>query len=239
MCYAPAQFHYLAVKGAPNVWHKDHFQPKSCGLIFVIAAPSGGGKSSTVKALIEEFDGLIPSVSHTTRDRRAYEMDGREYHFVSKASFDTLKADKQFVEVANVFGTHWYGTSKGAIDDAISTGQDVLLDIDWQGARAIKQLYPKRTSTIFLLPPSHDELLKRLRQRGRDNEVTIQARMSEAEAEMSHCHEFDYLVINDHFKDTLSQIKQIIVAERSRYERQADNYRDLLVTLIGGIKEEE
>ena len=219
------------------MWHKAHFQPKSSGLVFVISAPSGGGKSSAVKALVDEFDWLRHSISHTTRDRRAYEVDGREYHFVSKDHFFELKEDHQFVEVANVFGSHWYGTSKAAIETATSDGKNVLFDIDWQGARSIRQLFPKRTVTIFIVPPSKEELLKRLRHRGRENEVTIQQRMAEAEAEMSHCHEFDYLVVNDHFKDALTQIKHIIVAERSRYERQAENYRDLLATLIGGIEE--
>lgn len=214
------------------MWNKEQFRPQSSGIIFVIAAPSGGGKSSLIDALVKKMDGLCKSISHTTRACRPQESDGQHYHFVDEQTFFTMRDQGEFVETANVFGMWWSGTSQQAIRDAVVGGKDVLLDIDWQGAQIIKKLFPEQAETIFLLPPSREELLKRLKKRGREDETAIQARMDEAETEASHCHEFDYLIINDDFDDALRQLQSIIVSARCRYRRQATHYRALVEQML-------
>lgn len=215
------------------MWNKTAFQPKPAGVIFIVASPSGGGKSSLINRLIEDVDGLCKSVSHTTREQRPAETHGEHYHFIEESEFFAMRDNNEFVETASIYGGLWWsGTSKAAIQAAIDAGHDVVLDIDWQGAQAIKALFPDRTVTIFLLPPSREVLLERLRGRGRDDEAAIQARMAEAEAEASHCHEFDYLVINDDFDDALKQLESIVISVRCRYRRQMQHYQGLVMQLL-------
>ena len=214
------------------MWNKEEFRPVSSSIIFVIAAPSGGGKSSLVNALVESMDGLGTSVSHTTRNRRPAEEDGQNYHFVDEDTFFAMRDSDEFIETARVFDAAWYGTSKKAIGMAIADGKDVLLDIDWQGAQVIKALFPAKVETIFLLPPSKEALLQRLRSRNREDEAQIQARMAEAKAEASHCHEFDYLIINDDFDDALRQLSSVIISARCRYRRQATHYQTFINQML-------
>ena len=176
--------------------------------IFIIAAPSGCGKTSLVKSLIEDSNNLSVSVSHTTRKMRQGEIDGKNYHFVSKATFDKMIINKEFVEYAEVFG-NMYGTTKKNIKEKLDRNIDIILEIDWQGARQVRQNIPDAVS-IFILPPSKKALLERLIKRGQDDEVTISKRMENSEREMSHFNEFNYLIINDQFDSALSNLKAII-----------------------------
>ena len=176
--------------------------------IFIIAAPSGCGKTSLVKSLIEDSNNLSVSVSHTTRKMRQGEIDGKNYHFVSKATFDKMIINKEFVEYAEVFG-NMYGTTKKNIKEKLDRNIDIILEIDWQGARQVRKNIPDAVS-IFILPPSKQALYERLINRGQDDEVTISKRMENSEKEMSHFNEFDYLIINDQFDSALSNLKAII-----------------------------
>ncbi|MBE29582.1 guanylate kinase [bacterium] len=176
--------------------------------IFIIAAPSGCGKTSLVKSLIEDSNNLSVSVSHTTRKMRQGEIDGKNYHFVSKATFDKMIINKEFVEYAEVFG-NLYGTTKKNIKEKLDRNIDIILEIDWQGARQVRKNITDAVS-IFILPPSKQALYERLINRGQDDEVTISKRMENSEKEMSHFNEFDYLIINDQFDSALSNLKAII-----------------------------
>tara|TARA_B100001173_G_scaffold221477_1_gene191767 strand:- start:97 stop:723 length:627 start_codon:yes stop_codon:yes gene_type:complete len=176
--------------------------------IFIIAAPSGCGKTSLVKALIEDSNNLSVSVSHTTRKMRKGEIDGKNYHFVSKETFDKMISKKEFVEYAEVFG-NMYGTTKKNIKEKLDSNIDIILEIDWQGARQVRKNIPDAVS-IFILPPSKEALHERLINRGQDDEVTISKRMENSEREMNHFNEFNYLIINDRFDSALSNLKAII-----------------------------
>ena len=176
--------------------------------IFIIAAPSGCGKTSLVKSLIEDSNNLSVSVSHTTRKMRKGEIDGKNYHFVSKETFDKMISNKEFVEYAEVFG-NMYGTTKKNIKEKLDRNIDIILEIDWQGARQVRKNITDAVS-IFILPPSKQALYERLINRGQDDEVTISKRMENSEKEMSHFNEFDYLIINDQFDSALSNLKAII-----------------------------
>ena len=176
--------------------------------IFIIAAPSGCGKTSLVKALIENSDNLSVSVSHTTRKARKGEIDGENYHFASKETFEKMISNKEFVEYAEVFG-NMYGTSKKNIKETLDSNIDIILEIDWQGARQVRENMPNSIS-IFILPPSKNILLQRLKDRGQDDEETISKRMKNSESEMSHYDEFEYLVINDQFDSALNDLMAII-----------------------------
>ncbi|RMH19782.1 MAG: guanylate kinase [Gammaproteobacteria bacterium] len=189
---------------------------RQSGLIFVFAAPSGGGKSSLVKALLERDPNIVLSVSHTTRSPRPGEQDGVHYHFVSPEEFLRKKEKGDFIETAEVFG-NYYGTSRQAILDKTEMGKDVALDIDWQGARQIRQLFPQNSFGIYILPPSMDILEQRLRNRGQDDEETIRYRMQQAEEELSHQDEFDFKVVNDEFEKALQEIQYIV--SRCRMDR--------------------
>lgn len=199
--------------------------------LFVVAAPSGAGKTSLVRALIAEEDGLRLSVSHTTRQPRPGEVDGLHYHFVSHARFDELVAQGAFLEHATVFG-QCYGTTRAAVQADLSNGRDVLLEIDWQGARQVRAILPCRS--IFILPPSREELLRRLRGRGLDSEQVIRTRHAEAHAEISHHAEFDHLVVNDDFDVALADMRAIIRAERLRTPLQRRNHAALIAELLAG-----
>ena len=176
--------------------------------LFIIAAPSGCGKTTLVDALLKNSEDLYLSVTHTTRKPRVGEVDGVNYHFISKADFKKMILNAEFVEHAEVFG-NLYGSSRKKIQENLNKNIDVILEIDWQGARQVKANMPNAIS-IFILPPSKKSLLERLKGRGQDDDETIKNRMSDAENQMKHYDEFDYLVINDIFEDALSNLKTII-----------------------------
>ncbi|GAA0505250.1 guanylate kinase [Tatumella terrea] len=202
------------------------------GTLYIVSAPSGAGKSSLIQALLKTqplYDTQV-SVSHTTRDIRPGEVAGEHYYFVSKDEFRAMIAENAFLEYAEVFG-NYYGTSRKAIEQVLSTGVDVFLDIDWQGAQQIRRQMPESRS-IFVLPPSKDELDRRLRGRGQDSEEIIEKRMAKAVDEMSHYAEYDYLIVNDDFDLALSDLKTIIRAERLRIRRQTARHDALISKLL-------
>ena len=178
------------------------------GRLFVIAAPSGAGKTSLVKALLASEPGLRLSVSHTTRPRRPTEAEGREYHFVSVPQFEQLVARGEFLEHARVFD-NYYGTARSFVAQQLLHGQDVILEIDWQGARLVRQAMPACLS-IFVLPPSRRALAERLARRATDSAEIIARRLGDAAADMTHYREFDYVVVNDDFERTVSELRRII-----------------------------
>ncbi|MGE9553773.1 guanylate kinase [Erwinia amylovora] len=202
------------------------------GTLFIVSAPSGAGKSSLIHALLKTqplYDTQV-SISHTTRGMRPGENHGEHYYFVSHDEFRGMISEDAFLEHAEVFG-NYYGTSRTAIEQVLSTGVDVFLDIDWQGAQQIRQKMPHARS-IFVLPPSKDELDRRLRGRGQDSEEVIAKRMAQAVAEMCHYAEYDYLIVNDDFDLALSDLKTIIRAERLRMGRQKSRHDALISKLL-------
>ncbi|MGA1729995.1 MAG: guanylate kinase [Steroidobacteraceae bacterium] len=178
------------------------------GRLFVIAAPSGAGKTSLVRALMEHHRDLGFSVSFTTRPRRPTEVDGRDYHFVTRERFDQMALDGEFVEHADVFG-HGYGTGRRQVEQALAAGQDLILEIDWQGARQVRERLPEAID-IFILPPSRAALEQRLRGRATDSPAVIARRLSESVAEMRHWAEFRYVVVNDDFTRALADLETIV-----------------------------
>ena len=188
------------------------------GNLFVIAAPSGAGKSSLVKALLSHDTQLRLSVSHTTRAPRGQEQNGREYFFVSPAAFDAMVQAHAFIEWAHVHN-HRYGTSRQAVEDQIVAGEDILLEIDFQGAMQIKQQFPNAV-TMFILPPSWDELRARLEKRGEDSPEVIALRLKNAATEMAQAEKFDFVIINDLFDRALADIQSVVQAQRLRYPTQ-------------------
>ena len=205
--------------------------------LFIIAAPSGCGKTSLVEALIKKTKNLCVSVSHTTRPPRPDEVNGINYYFVSINEFEEMIKNNAFVEHATVFDNH-YGSSTKLINEKLGEGVDVILEIDWQGARQVKENMPNSVS-IFILPPSNEALLGRLKQRAQDDEITINKRMSDAQNQMQHFNEFDYLVINDDFNSALNDLNLIICRPGKASERfslslseQSKKYIKLLKKLI-------
>ncbi len=188
------------------------------GNLFVVAAPSGAGKSSLVKALMELDSQVQPSVSHTTRAPRGQEKHGREYFFVSPQEFDTMVLSDAFVEWAHVHGQR-YGTSKKMIEDRMAQGADVVLEIDYQGAIQIKRMYANAV-LIFILPPSWEELRSRLERRGEDAADVIELRLKNAAEELAQAREFDFVIINEDFERALFDLKAIVHAQRLRYIAQ-------------------
>ena len=188
------------------------------GNIFVVAAPSGAGKSSLVKALMELDTAVQPSVSHTTRAPRGQEKHGREYFFVSQPEFDAMVAADGFVEWAHVHG-HRYGTSKKAIEERVAQGADVILEIDFQGAVQIRRTFVNAV-LIFILPPSWEELRSRLERRGEDSAAVIELRLGNAAEEMARAGEFDFVIINEVFERALFDLKAIVHAQRLRFTAQ-------------------
>jgi len=185
------------------------------GNLFVVAAPSGAGKSSLVKALLELDSHLVVSISHTTRPPRGQEQQGREYHFIDEASFRAKVDRGDFFEWAEVHG-NLYGTSREAVEDRIRSGHDVVLEIDWQGALQIKRLFPNAV-LIFILPPSWDELLQRLHRRGEDGPDVISQRMENARIEVAQARHFDFVIINALFETALFDLKAIVHSQRLKY----------------------
>jgi len=188
------------------------------GNLFVVAAPSGAGKSSLVKALMELDSHVQPSVSHTTRAPRGQEKHGREYFFVSETEFDAMVQANAFVEWAHVHN-HRYGTSKKAIEERMSQGADVILEIDFQGALQIKKVFANAV-TIFILPPSWDELRSRLERRGEDSAQVIEVRLHNAALEMAQVRQFDFVIINELFDRAVFDLKSIVHAQRLKYLAQ-------------------
>ena len=198
--------------------------------LFIVAAPSGCGKTSLVKALIAKTEGLCVSVSHTTRAARPGEVHGKNYFFVSKQEFDQIKKEDGFIESAQVFDNH-YGSAKQTVRDLLESGTDVILEIDWQGARQVKKSFNDAIG-IFILPPSEAALRERLTDRGQDDKSIIDRRMQDAVSEMRHYDEFDYLVINDDFNLALTDLSTIIHSQRFLLSQQTEKYQSLLNSLI-------
>jgi guanylate kinase len=199
------------------------------GNLFVVAAPSGAGKSSLVKALMELDAGVQPSVSHTTRAPRGQEFHGREYFFIDDAQFDEMVATNAFLEWAYVHGNR-YGTSSATIQERISQGMDVVLEIDFQGAIQIKRLFANAV-LIFILPPSWEELRSRLHRRGEDTPEVIETRLANAATEMAQAHEFDFVIINQLFDKALFDLKAIVHAQRLKYASQRTLRSDIFQAL--------
>ena len=198
--------------------------------LFVVAAPSGGGKSSLINALLKLDDGVRLSVSHTTRSPRPGEIDGEHYYFIDEDGFLELIGRQSFLEHAQVFD-HRYGTGREAVERQLSAGYDVILDIDWQGARQIRQSFPACV-TIFIVPPSIDTLRRRLTGRGQDSDEVIRRRMLDAKAEISHWDEFDFLIINDDFDNALEDLQSIIRHGRLKSPCQEEEKREILAELL-------
>lgn len=200
------------------------------GNLFIISAPSGAGKSTLINALLKQHADMQLSVSHTTRSPRPGESNGVQYHFTDVPAFKQLIEQQQFIEWAEVFG-NYYGTSKAALADKLAQGIDVFLDIDWQGARQIKQQLPFVT-TIFILPPSVEALEQRLNQRGQDSAEVIAGRMAKARDEISHAGEYDYWVVNDDLELALQQFSGIILSQRLKQNKQALRQQKLISGLL-------
>jgi len=200
------------------------------GKLYIISAPSGAGKTSLIKKLIPITDKLVVSVSHTTRAQRPGETEGVDYFFTSVDSFKMQINQQGFLEYAQVFD-NFYGTSQKSVTDNLKQGNDVILEIDWQGAEQIRHLLPDAIS-IFILPPSTEVLRQRLQGRGQDSKEIIDRRMQDAVTEMSHFSEYDYLVVNDVFNTALTELKSIILANRLNIEHQQQHLEKLLIDLL-------
>ncbi|HEY1491998.1 MAG TPA: guanylate kinase [Steroidobacteraceae bacterium] len=200
------------------------------GRLFVIAAPSGAGKTSLVRALLEQEPGLHLSVSHTTRSQRPTEAAGREYHFVSVDAFRELSERGQFLEHAQVFD-NLYGTSRVFVEQRLDAGQDVVLEIDWQGAQQVRRALPQCVS-IFILPPSRAALAQRLAGRGTDSAPVIQRRLRDAAADMAHYREFDYVVVNDDFAHAVAELRRIVAGAAADLSSTRPGLAPLLAELL-------
>lgn len=200
------------------------------GKLYIIAAPSGAGKTSLVNELVKKVSNLTVSISYTTRPPRGKEVTGEQYFFVTPEEFAVMEADNQFLEHAAVFG-HAYGTSKQWVHDKLAGGKDVILEIDWQGANQVKQIYPEAVS-IFILPPSKEALEKRLTKRAQDKPEVITARLGKAMLEMEHCKDFDYIVINDDFDKAVEELWHVVAVQSLRTACQTIKQADLLSKLL-------
>jgi len=189
------------------------------GLMFVLSSPSGAGKTTLSRLLIDKTSGLKMSVSATTRPMRPGEIDGRDYFFVDKSRFETMAKEGELLEWATVFDNR-YGTPRVPVEAALSAGQDVLFDIDWQGTQQLKERAREDLVSVFVLPPTHDELERRLRIRAQDSDDVVRKRMSKAADEISHWPEYDYVIVNDDLAIAQEKIKAILDAERLRLTRQ-------------------
>ena len=199
------------------------------GRLFVIAAPSGAGKTSLVRALVERHPSLRFSISYTTRAKRPNETHGHDYFFVSKDEFEAMVGRGEFLEHAQVFD-NYYGTARAQVEASLDAGQDLILEIDWQGAQQIRRALPECRS-IFILPPSRDELERRLRGRGTDAEEVIQRRLKDAATDMTHWTEFDYVVINDDFERALGDLHAIVHGRGNASRRNREGLAELAASL--------
>ncbi|MFZ2289352.1 MAG: guanylate kinase [Halopseudomonas yangmingensis] len=202
----------------------------SHGTLYIVSAPSGAGKTSLVKALIEQVDEVRVSVSHTTRPMRPGEVDGVNYHFVDHAQFRQMIDQQAFLEHAEVFG-NYYGTARSSVEQSLAKGHDTILEIDWQGAQQVRRVLPQARS-IFILPPSREALRERLNNRGQDSNGVIEQRMAQATDEMSHYHEYDFVVINDEFSIALQDLKAIVRSGHLASQRQQAQLQQLLDALL-------
>lgn len=196
------------------------------GILFIVTAASGAGKTSLVRALLESDNQLRKSVSYTTRPARPGEEDGRHYNFVSQQKFADMLKQREFLEHAEVHGNH-YGTSKSWIERAMQGGHDILLEIDWQGAQQVRRTFPQAIG-IFILPPSLASLEERLKARGQDSPEVIASRLKAARVEMSHVPEFDYVIINDKFEQAVQELICIVRSNRLKLKPQLERHRDLI-----------
>jgi guanylate kinase len=201
------------------------------GRLFVIAAPSGAGKTSLVRALMEREAGLRFSISYTTRPQRPTEQHGRDYFFVGRDEFERMVANGEFLEHARVFD-NYYGTSRRQVEEALAAGQDLILEIDWQGAAQIRAALPECIS-IFILPPSRPELERRLRGRGTDAEDVIQRRLRDAASDMTHWREFDHVVVNDDFATALGQLQDVVAGDGPTTSKDRPGLEELAAALTG------
>ena len=207
--------------------------PGAAGCLFVVAAPSGGGKSSMVNALLEREPGIRLSISYTTRPPRPGEAEGQHYHFVDVAHFLTLKERGEFLEHAFVHG-NWYATSATWLKAQVAAGQDVLLEIDWQGAAQVRKLIPESVH-VFILPPSIAALRERLEKRGQDPPDVIEQRLIAAREEMRHCGEFDYVIMNQDFARAVDDLSAIVRAARLTARRQQVRHAKILAELLNSV----
>ncbi len=203
---------------------------KAAGSLYIISAPSGTGKTSLVKALLDSLTDTKVSISHTTRPMRPGEIEGVHYHFIEKAEFEAMLSRREFIEYAQVYD-YYYGTSKTWVAEQLQQGIDVILEIEWQGAGQVREQFPEAIS-IFILPPALSALEERLRRRGQDEEVVILRRLSEAVQEVRCCNEYDYMVINDQFETALSDLRSIVCAEHCRRDKQQVRCQDLIEELV-------
>ncbi|TVO71924.1 guanylate kinase [Sedimenticola selenatireducens] len=200
------------------------------GTLFIVSAPSGAGKTSLLKALVETEDRVKVSISHTTRPKRPGEVDGVDYHFLDTAAFEQMVEAGAFLEHAEVFG-NFYGTSEAGIRDQLAAGNDVILEIDWQGAQQVRKRIPD-TVSVFILPPTPEALRQRLGSRGQDSEAVISRRLAEAREEMSHFAEYDFIVVNDLFEQALGEVRSIITSRRLSQAIQAKRLQGRLRSLL-------
>lgn len=202
----------------------------SKGTLYIISAPSGAGKTSLVRELVSNLDDVVVSVSHTTRTMRDGEQNGVDYHFLDKDAFLSMVEHSAFLEHARVFD-NFYGTSQQHVEQQLLSGKNVILEIDWQGARQVRRLM-QESQSIFILPPSREALRARLQNRGQDAEEIIDRRMQDAVNEMSHYAEFDYLIVNDDFDQALNELKCVIKVNSLRQIRQEHSLEKLLIELL-------
>ncbi|MDR2837535.1 MAG: guanylate kinase [Azonexus sp.] len=200
------------------------------GNLYIVSAPSGAGKTTLVRLLLEQEPSVQLSISHTTRDPRPGELHGREYHFVDATTFKAMIESHDFLEWAEVHG-NFYGTSRSSIAGRLAAGADVLLEIDWQGAQQVRAQFPEAVG-IFILPPSMDELARRLTGRGTDSSEVVARRLAAAEAEMRHVGEFGYVIINDRLEDALDDLRAVVRASRLTLAAQRVRHADFLTRLI-------
>ena len=200
------------------------------GTLYIISAPPGAGKTSLVRGLVKQQPGLDVSVSHTTRPRRDGERDGVDYHFTDSERFQAMVEAGDFLEHARVFD-NLYGTSRSSVEAELNQGRDVILEIDWQGAQQVRAALPDSVS-IFILPPSRQELAHRLRGRGQDSEDVIARRLQAAEAEIGHYHEYEFLIVNDSFDRALAELRTIVEARRLRLAAQQRRWSQVLADLL-------
>jgi guanylate kinase len=200
------------------------------GTLYIVAAPSGAGKSSIVNAVLARDSEIALSISFTSRAPRPGERHAQHYHFISADEFKTMIRAGEFFEYAQVHGD-WKGTARQSVEPQLCAGKDVLLEIDWQGARQVREKVPDAVS-VFILPPSRDALEQRMRTRGQDSEETIQRRLAAAREEMSHYDEFDYVIVNDIFEKAVEEMQTIFTASRLRREAQEVRHADLIRTLL-------
>ncbi len=202
----------------------------SLGTLYILSAPSGAGKTSLVRALLDSLSGVAVSVSHTTRAPRQGEEEGTDYHFVDTEAFERLVEGGEFLEFARVFD-NYYGTRRANVLERLEAGEDVILEIDWQGARQVVEAFPQAVR-VFILPPDREALLQRLTARGQDSDEIIGRRMADAVSEMRHYDEYDYLIFNDDFAVALAELEALFRARRLRRDAQHHRYRNELKGLL-------